>query len=87
MNLHLDNQVDGVYAIDCEMLYTGRFLATKITVVNLYCETVYETYVKPDLEIIDYNSEYSGIYPNTLEGVKVTLRDVQNYLQSFINWR
>jgi len=84
-NPHLDNQVDGIYAIDCEMCYTRK--ATKITVINLYCETVYEIYIKPDSEIIDYNSEYSGIYPNILEGVETTLRDVQNYLQFFINWR
>jgi len=87
-NLHMDNQVDGVYAIDCKMCYTREGLeTTKITVVNLYCETAYETYIKPDSEIIDYNSEYSGIYPNALEGIETTLRNVQNYLQSFINWR
>jgi len=86
-NPYLDNQVDGVYAIDYEMYYTQEGLeATKITVVNLYCKIVYETYIKPDLEIIDYNSEYSDIYPNILEGVKTMLCDIQNYLQSFINW-
>jgi len=78
---HIDNHVDNVYAIDCEMCYTREDLeATNITVVNLYCETVYETYIKPDSEIIDYNSEYSGIYANTLERIETTLPDVQNYL-------
>jgi len=39
-NPYLDNQIDGAYAINCEMCYTREDLeATKIIVVNLYCET------------------------------------------------
>jgi len=76
----------GVYAIDCEMCFTWEGLeATQITVVNMNCETVYETYIKPDSEIIDYNSKYSGIFPSTLQGVNKTLSDVQKDLLSFIN--
>jgi len=68
------------------MCYTREGLeATQITIVNMNCETVYETYVKPDSEIIDYNSKYSGIFPSTLEGVNKTLTDVQKDLLSFIN--
>jgi len=78
---HLNILTIGVYTINCEMCYTRQGLeATQITVVNMNCETVCETYIKPDPEIIDYNSEYGDIYASTLEGIEIMLHDVQNDL-------
>jgi len=61
-----------VYGIDCEMCYTQQSLeATQVTLIDMYSNVVYQTYIKPEREIIDYNSEYSGIYESTLEGVQI----------------
>lgn len=47
----------GVYALDCEMTYTTQGLElTRVTVIDEDCHVVYETLVKPDNTIIDYNT-------------------------------
>ncbi|KAL3870043.1 hypothetical protein ACJMK2_042660 [Sinanodonta woodiana] len=73
----------GVYAMDCEMVYTtfGVELA-RITVIGPDLEPVYESLVKPDRSVIDYNTKFSGITEEMLEGVQTTLRDVQAVLLS-----
>nr|CAG4643032.1 EOG090X01LQ [Ilyocryptus agilis] len=73
----------GVFALDCEMCYTteGPEL-TRVTVVDTDCRTVYETLVKPDNPILDYNTRFSGISEEDLTNVKTTIRDVQAVLLS-----
>ncbi|KAF5270605.1 hypothetical protein FQA39_LY01343 [Lamprigera yunnana] len=78
----------GIYALDCEMCYTVMGLElTKITVIGVDGRLVYDTFVKPENEIIDYNTRFSGITLKDLSkksGTK-TLREVQNDLMGFIN--
>lgn len=73
----------GVYALDCEMCYTteGPEL-TRITVISSDNQTVYETLVKPDNPILDYNTRFSGITEEDMANVKTTIRDVQAVLLS-----
>lgn len=54
-----------VYSIDVECVATGyrhcdRDVA-KIAIVNALCEVVYESYVKPEIEIISYLTPLTGI--------------------------
>ena len=76
----------GVYALDCEMCFSRRGLElAKVTVVDINGSVVYDTLVKPEAEVIDYSTRYSGITEHDLANVSKTLKDVQNDLTSFIH--
>ncbi|KAL0267965.1 UNVERIFIED_CONTAM: hypothetical protein PYX00_010080 [Menopon gallinae] len=81
-----DGDYPGIYALDCEMVYTrlGSELA-RVTVVNLKKEIVYDTLVKPKYPIECYNTLYSGIEEKMLDGVETTLKDVQAVLLSMFS--
>ncbi|XP_023165682.2 putative uncharacterized protein DDB_G0286901 isoform X2 [Drosophila hydei] len=76
-----------VYALDCEMSYTGRGLdVTKVSLVALNGQLVYEHYVRPDADIVDYNTRFSGVTAKDLKanGCK-TLAEVQRDLLELID--
>ncbi|XP_033302823.1 uncharacterized protein LOC117207080 [Bombus bifarius] len=76
----------GVYALDCEMCFTRHGLElAKVTVVGIDGKVVYDTLVKPDTEVIDYNTRFSGITAKDLAKATKTLRDVQRDLTSFVH--
>ena len=77
----------GVYGIDGEMLFTTNGLQLcKVTVVGIDGRLVYETIIRPDDTIIDYNTRFSGVTARDLKrGSVKTLKDVQNDLLGFIN--
>lgn len=77
----------GVYGIDGEMLFTTNGLQLcKITVVGIDGRLVYETIVKPEDPIVDYNTRFSGVSSVEIgKGPAKTLKDVQNDLLGFIN--
>ncbi|XP_017883961.1 RNA exonuclease 1 homolog [Ceratina calcarata] len=68
----------GVYALDCEMCYTTQGLElTRITVIDEDCNVAYETLVKPQNTIIDYNTRFSGITEENMKNTTTSLLDVQ----------
>lgn len=73
----------GVYALDTEMVYTqvGLELA-RVTVVDCNNKVVYDTFVRPDTKVIDFNTRFSGITEENMKGVITTIRDVQAKLRS-----
>nr|XP_031835484.1 putative RNA exonuclease pqe-1 isoform X2 [Nomia melanderi] len=76
----------GVYALDCEMCFTRRGLElAKVTVVEVDGRVVYDTLVRPDAEVIDHNTRFSGITASDLSRASKTLRDVQKDLTSFVH--
>ena len=79
---------DGAYhilAVDCEMCRTTAGIElTRVVVVNMNLEVVYDSYVKPLTNITDYLTRYSGITAAHLEDVTVRLEDVQRDLLAFI---
>nr|XP_016939396.1 uncharacterized protein LOC108016967 isoform X2 [Drosophila suzukii] len=74
-----------VYALDCEMSYTGRGLdVTKVSLVALNGQLVYEHFVRPECDIIDYNTQYSGITERDLRSGAKSLAEVQRDLLELI---
>lgn len=75
---------EGVYALDCEMCYTGLGLEiAKVTVIAVDGRLVYEKFIRPEAKIIDYNTRFSGITKKDLSaknGSVVTLPEVQREL-------
>ena len=77
----------GIVALDCEMVYTsGGLEVAKVTLMDEYGNAPVDTYVQPHNQVIDYNTEYSGI---TLDKLRrnnpVTLHQVQMDLLRFID--
>ncbi|KAK9409156.1 RNA exonuclease 1 like [Crotalus adamanteus] len=76
----------GIYALDCEMCYTKQGLElTRVTVINSDLKVIYDTFVKPDSKIVDYNTRFSGVTEADLENASITLRDVQAVLLSMFS--
>ncbi|XP_005660112.2 RNA exonuclease 1 homolog isoform X2 [Sus scrofa] len=70
-----------VFAVNCQMCYTAKGLElTHVTVVDSSLQVVYDTFVKPDEEIIDYNTRFSGVVENDLKNTKTSICDVQAIL-------
>ncbi len=71
----------GIYAMDCEMGYTTEGgEALRVTVVSSYCETIYDTLIKPINPVLDYNARFSGITEYELTYCNTTMKDVQTFL-------
>nr|XP_023699548.1 RNA exonuclease 1 homolog isoform X2 [Paramormyrops kingsleyae] len=78
--LPIDGNV-GVFALDCEMCYTKHGLElTRVTVINSQLKVIYDTFVKPESRVVDYNTRFSGVTQEDLESTTITLRDVQAVL-------
>uniref|UniRef100_A0A8C0VY37 Exonuclease domain-containing protein n=1 Tax=Castor canadensis TaxID=51338 RepID=A0A8C0VY37_CASCN len=83
---HSEEAHAGIFALDCEMSYTTYGLElTRVTVVDTEMQVVYDTFVKPDNEIVDYNTRFSGVTEADLTDTSITLRDVQAVLLSMFS--
>lgn len=52
----------GVFALDCEMCFTGCGLElAKVTIIRSDGNMHYESFVRPERDIVDYNTRFSGI--------------------------
>jgi len=86
LNSSGDKSKEKVYALDCEMCYTTHGIElTRVTVVDEDGADTYESFVKPDNPILDYNTRFSGITEADMKGVTTTIRDVQAVLLSMFS--
>lgn len=74
------------FSLDCEFCQaaSGKVL-TRISLINFQEEIVIDSLVKPDEEITDYVTKYSGITEEKLKDVTVTLKDIQNQVLSLVS--
>lgn len=76
----------GVHALDCEMCYTKQGLElTRVTVINSELKVIYDTFVKPENKVVDYNTRFSGVTEEDLDNTTITMRDVQAVLLSMFS--
>uniref|UniRef100_G1PY64 Exonuclease domain-containing protein n=1 Tax=Myotis lucifugus TaxID=59463 RepID=G1PY64_MYOLU len=76
----------GIYALDCEMCYTTSGLElTRISVVDSALQVIYDTFVRPDRDIVDFNTRFSGVTAADLAHTSASLRDVQATLLTLFN--
>ena len=76
-----------IFGIDCEMCKseTGPVLA-RVSIVNEDGIVVYDTFVEPEVPIVDYLTKYSGITAELMSAArKETLADVQKYITDLIS--
>lgn len=84
--LRLDPDYGLLVAIDCEMVMTasGPALA-RVSAVSADGDVLYDTLVRPDEEVTDYVTKYSGITAEMLDPVEVTLGDVHRKLREIVH--
>ncbi|KAL0215135.1 hypothetical protein P9112_007319 [Eukaryota sp. TZLM1-RC] len=77
-------------ALDCEMVGVGsgghRSALAHVVVVNELCETVYSNYVKPQEEVTDYRTRWSGVTAENLQNA-VSFSQCQREVNSLISNR
>lgn len=75
-----------VLALDSEMVYTTAGLeVARVSLVSIRGDVVYDSFVKPGNLILDYNTPFSGVKPEDLDGATPTLKDVQQFLLQLLN--
>lgn len=85
-DLALEKTRYGVYALDCEMAFTKRGMEViKISVVKMNGNVIYDHFVKPYDDVVDYGTEIHGITESEVATATKTLADVQNDLRQFIH--
>jgi RNA exonuclease 1 len=61
--------------MDNEMVRTKAGLElSRITIINLEGELIYDSLVKPENEILDYNTKFSGMTYELLKDVEINLK-------------
>ncbi|KIJ70048.1 hypothetical protein HYDPIDRAFT_121398 [Hydnomerulius pinastri MD-312] len=77
-----------VVALDCEMIYTtGGMRVARVSVVDGSGTEIFDEQVRmdDDVDVIDYNTRFSGIAQETHQPASLTLSSIRHSLDAFIN--
>lgn len=66
------------------LIILGELELTRISAVDENLKVFYDTLVKPDNEIVDYLTKWSGINKKMMKNVTTKLKDVQNDLKKLL---
>lgn len=84
--INFDHDGSHIFSLDCEMCKSDSGLVlTRISLIDFNNDIILDTFVKPDVPIIDYLTQYSGITKEKLENVTTTIKDVQEKLLKIIS--
>lgn len=84
--IEFDHGGSHIFGLDCEMCLAGKdFVLTRVSVLDFQNNVMLDELVKPDVEITDYLTKYSGITKEKLDPVTTTLKDVQHKLLKLIS--
>lgn len=82
-----DPALDAV-ALDCEMIYsTGGMRVARVSVVDVRGREVFDEFIRMDdgVEVIDFNTRFSGITPENYAKATSPLATVRKALDKYIN--
>ena len=81
-----EGEHSGILGMDCEMVKTSQgFEIARISLVNFQGKVLYDKYVLPNGQIIDYLTRYSGITPEILATTALNFKDAQHEILAKIN--
>ncbi|GIX61001.1 exoribonuclease, putative [Babesia caballi] len=84
--LRADPLFPKAFAMDCEMVSTsGGTALARVTVVDSLLRVVFDAMVKPQANVTDYRTLYSGITAEGLSGVQLTLENIKACLNRLID--
>lgn len=75
-----------ILSIDCEMVETKKGIElARITIVDIDFEPVYDVLVRPQNEVVNYNTHITGLTANSFNSHKwVTLEKMHEEIQMFV---
>lgn len=72
-------------AIDCEMVLTTVTECARVSIVDYEGTVIYDHYVRPEGEVTDFRTQFSGITPELIDNATKTLVDVQTDILELIS--
>ncbi|MEN2498260.1 MAG: RNA exonuclease 1 [Marteilia pararefringens] len=75
-----------IFALDCEMVYTVRgYELARVTLIDSMFHVVIDSLIKLTCDVVDYNSEFSGLTKSDIENATETLEDVRSKLNEILS--